>query len=171
MGKVLDAIARFFDMATTWLLAAMALLVFGNVVLRYGFNTGITVSEELSRILFIWLIFLGAASGVRRQEHMAVDYLVLRLSPGARRVCAAVANAVVLVCAGVLAWGSFVLVRVNAGTTSAVLEVPLSLVHGAGLVAGATMVLMALAAMLRPGHLRDPAVTDGAGAGDGGAGR
>ncbi|WP_437125406.1 TRAP transporter small permease subunit, partial [Geobacillus thermoleovorans] len=41
-------------------LAFMCILVFGNVVLRYGFNSGITWSEEMSRFLFIWMSFFGA---------------------------------------------------------------------------------------------------------------
>ena len=48
------------------LLAVMVVLVFGNVVLRYGFNSGITVSEELSRWLFVWMTFLGAIVGLQR---------------------------------------------------------------------------------------------------------
>ena len=42
------------------LLAAMVVMVFGNVVLRYLFDTGIDVSEELSRYFFVWLTFIGA---------------------------------------------------------------------------------------------------------------
>ena len=43
-------------MTTTVLaLVAMVIMVFGNVVLRYGFNKGITVSEEVSRWLFVWM--------------------------------------------------------------------------------------------------------------------
>jgi TRAP-type transport system small permease protein len=41
-------------------LAGMVIAVFGNVVLRYGFNSGINASEELSRLLFVWMVFLGA---------------------------------------------------------------------------------------------------------------
>jgi TRAP-type C4-dicarboxylate transport system permease small subunit len=41
------------------ILASMVILVFGNVVLRYGFNSGITFSEEVSRFLFVWMVFLG----------------------------------------------------------------------------------------------------------------
>ena len=41
-------------------LALMAILVFGNVVLRYAFDSGIAVSEELAWLFFVWLIFLGA---------------------------------------------------------------------------------------------------------------
>ena len=46
-------------------LALMVVMVFGNVVLRYGFNSGITVSEELSRWLFVWMTFLGAIVALR----------------------------------------------------------------------------------------------------------
>ena len=41
-------------------LALMVIMVFSNVVLRYVFNSGITATEELSRFLFLWLIFIGA---------------------------------------------------------------------------------------------------------------
>ena len=51
----------------------MVVLVFGNVVLRYGFNSGITVSEELSRWLLVWLTFLGAIVAVREHAHLGVD--------------------------------------------------------------------------------------------------
>ena len=60
-------------------LAVMVVLVFGNVVLRYGFNLGITVSEELSRLLFVWLTFLGAIVALREHGHLGVDMLVSRL--------------------------------------------------------------------------------------------
>ena len=56
--KVLEAVIAVF-------LLVMVVLVFGNVVLRYGFNLGITVSEEISRWLFVWMTFLGAIVAMR----------------------------------------------------------------------------------------------------------
>ena len=54
--------ARIERLATTGALlgAAMLAMVFGNVVLRYAFNSGITVSEELSRWAFVWMIWTAA---------------------------------------------------------------------------------------------------------------
>ncbi len=75
--------ARF---AIACLLGCMVVLVFGNVVLRYAFNQGITVSEELSRIFFIWLTFLGAVVAMRDHAHLGVDSLVRRLSPTGARI-------------------------------------------------------------------------------------
>ena len=48
MNRMIDGYCRVLDALIALLLAAMVVLVFGNVVLRYGFNSGITVSEEMS---------------------------------------------------------------------------------------------------------------------------
>src|SRR2546423_2066887 len=45
----------------------MMILVFGNVVLRYALNSGITMSEEMSRWLFVWMTFLGAIVALKEQ--------------------------------------------------------------------------------------------------------
>ena len=59
----------------------MVVLVFGNVVLRYGFNSGITISEELSRWLLVWLTFLGAIVALRRACASRRRQLVRTLPP------------------------------------------------------------------------------------------
>lgn len=64
MDKALDLYCRVLKFAIAICLAAMVALVFGNVVLRYVFNSGIAVSEELSRWLLVWLTFLDRKSVV-----------------------------------------------------------------------------------------------------------
>jgi TRAP-type transport system small permease protein len=68
-------------------LAFVVVLVFGNVVLRYVFNQGNTLSEELSRWLFVDLTFLGAIVVVREHGLVGVDTLVNRLPPAGKKVC------------------------------------------------------------------------------------
>src|SRR6476469_8973047 len=77
-------------------LALMVVMVFGNVVLRYGFNSGITVSEELSRWLFVWLTFLGAIVAMRDGAHLGMDSVVSRLPPAGRHACFFVSHALML---------------------------------------------------------------------------
>ena len=60
-------------------LGVMALAVFVNVVLRYGFGSGIAASEELSRLLFVWMVFIGATAAYPLGEHMAFTSLLLPL--------------------------------------------------------------------------------------------
>ncbi len=64
----------------------MLLLVFGNVVLRYGFNSGITVSEEVARMSFVWLIFLGTIIAFRTKQHLGVNMLLDRLPVMAQKI-------------------------------------------------------------------------------------
>ena len=67
---------RGIENAMALCLGIMALAVFINVVLRYGFGSGINASEELSRLLFVWMVFIGATAAYPAGEHMAFTSLV-----------------------------------------------------------------------------------------------
>src|SRR5689334_4879023 len=96
---------RFQRVATAAMagcLGVMALAVFVNVVLRYRFGSGIAASEELSRLLFVWMVFIGATAAYPTGEHMAFTSLValLRGKPGAMAVATVLIRLlVVLACA------------------------------------------------------------------------
>ena len=77
-------------------LAVMVVLVFGNVLMRYAFNSGITLSEELSRWIFVWITFLGAIVALREHGHLGTDMLVGRLPPAGRKACFALSG--LLIC-------------------------------------------------------------------------
>ena len=80
------ACVRVLEILIVVCLAVMAVLVFGNVVLRYAFDSGIAVSEELSRLLFVWLIFLGAILASVQHAHIGFDALMQRLPVAARKL-------------------------------------------------------------------------------------
>ena len=67
-----------------WLLLAMALLAFIQVVMRYLFHSGFSWGEELGRYLCLLLTFLGAALGVERGSHFSMDALNRILPEGAQ---------------------------------------------------------------------------------------
>ena len=56
ISSLINSFFRIMRLFTAICLAVMVVLVFGNVVLRYGFNSGIAFSEEMSRWAFVWLI-------------------------------------------------------------------------------------------------------------------
>lgn len=143
------AITRMLEGAIGVILAVMAVLVFGNVVLRYGFNSGIAVSEELARYLFIWLTFIGAAVALHEHAHLGVDALVRALSPAGQRVCAVVADLAMLAIVAILFKGSWTQVQINMATRSPVSEVPLAVIYVAGLAASTLMGLAVLRHLLR----------------------
>jgi gluconokinase len=110
-------------------LAVMAVSVFVNVVLRYGFGSGIAASEELSRLLFVWMVFIGATGAYPLGEHMAFTGLVagLRKHPGAMKVVTVVIRLLVLLACGLIGWGAWQQVVVGLDSYSVVLHYPTAL--------------------------------------------
>ena len=82
--KFIDGFCKVLNVVIALCLAVMVLLVFGNVVMRYGFNSGITLSEELSRWLFVWMTFMGAVIALKEHGHLGTDMLVGKLSPAGK---------------------------------------------------------------------------------------
>lgn len=90
--KWLDRLEEFIVAA---MLAAMTLVTFVQVVLRYAFNSGFTWALELTAIFFSLMIFVGMSYGIRVGAHIGVDALVRLMPAGLRR---ATSVAVVLGC-------------------------------------------------------------------------
>jgi TRAP-type transport system small permease protein len=116
------------------LLAVMVVLVFGNVVLRYVFNSGITVSEELSRWLFVWMTFLGAIVALKDNGHLGTDMLVSRFGRTGKRVFLVIAQVAMLFVTWLLLTGSLAQVRINWDVEAPVSTLSMAWVYGAGVV-------------------------------------
>lgn len=141
LNKLIDLLARSLSILMVLALGVMVVLVFTNVVLRYGFNSGLTVSEELSRWLFVWMTFLGAFVGLRDHTHLGTDTLIARLPISGKRVCFAIAHAVMLYMSWLMLQGSWIQLQINLDATSPVMEVSMGWFFGAG-------VLFSILAML-----------------------
>jgi len=92
------------------LLAAMTLLTFVLVILRYCFNSGLSWGLEATEYMFGWLIFIGIAYGVKVGSHIGVDVVVRRLSPGMQRVVGMLAVALALLYAALMCYGGYIYV-------------------------------------------------------------
>lgn len=149
--------ARTIDGLIVAGMACMALLVFGNVVLRYGFNSGITASEELSRLLFVWLTFLGAIVAMGEKAHLGVDTLVRRLSPSGKRLCLIVSDLLILTCCGIVAVGGWRQAVVNLDNVSPVTGIPNAWLYAGAVVAAVGIASYVVRSLWRAitGQLRD----------------
>jgi TRAP-type transport system small permease protein len=130
--KAIDALCRCFGHLMVACMALMVLMVFGNVVLRYGFNSGITASEELSRWLFVWMTFLGAIVAVRNHAHLGTDSLVSRLPRAGKKACFVLAHLLMLYMCWLMAQGAWQQTVINYGTTSAVMEASMAWFYASG---------------------------------------
>lgn len=107
-------------------LGVMALAVFLNVVLRYGFGSGIAASEELSRLLFVWMVFIGATAAYPAGEHMAFTGFVagLRHHPKSLQVLTVLIRCLVIASCVMLGRGAWQQVDVGFASNSVVLGYP-----------------------------------------------
>jgi TRAP-type C4-dicarboxylate transport system permease small subunit len=135
-GGFVDLYFRAIKALLALLMAAMVVLVFGNVVMRYVFNSGIAVSEELSRWLFVWMVFLGAIVGLREHAHLGVDSFVKMLPPTGRKICFALSHALMLYAAVLLTEGAWKQTVLNWDTTAPASGLSVGFFYAAGLVFG-----------------------------------
>lgn len=139
MPLPLQWLFKAFDVLVVIFMALMSLLVFANVVLRYGFSSGIAFSVEVSRLFFIWVIFLGSAVALAKGAHLSVDTLVSRLPRKARFACFLVSYGLMLWCCWLLAKGSWSLTLIEWSNRAALSGLPVGLNYVAALVAAITM--------------------------------
>ena len=132
-------------------LAIMVLAVFINVVLRYGFNSGVPASEELSRLLFVWMVFIGATLAYPQGEHMAFTSLVASLQrrPLILKAVTALIRVLVILACVLVAIGAWQQVRVGMDSRSVVLGYPAALLPLPALLSAAAIALMALVELVR----------------------
>ena len=108
----------------------MVLLIFVNVVGRYVFRQGITESEEIARILFVWLTYLGAILCFKTNSHVVVDILITFLHGVTRKIVNLISNVLLSGILGLTFYYSLSLIKVNMGTLTPLTKVPLSIVEG-----------------------------------------
>jgi len=149
LNKLIEGYCKLLGLIIAASLAVMVVLVFGNVVARYAFNSGITVSEELSRWLFVWLTFLGAIVGLRERAHLGSDMLVSRVSVTGKKVCLFLTHVLMLFICWLLFKGSLDQVMVNLESSSAAMEVPMSIFYASGMVCAASSAVILVAHLLR----------------------
>lgn len=134
LQKLNDRLARVLSFIMVLILVLMVVLVFTNVVLRYAFNSGISISEELSRWLFVWMIFLGSYVGLHEHGHLGTDSLVSRLPLRGKKFCLVLGHLIMLYMCWMLFSGTWAQLKINLETTSPVMGASMAIFFGSGLV-------------------------------------
>ena len=107
------------------ILVALIVSVSSNVVGRSLFNHSLPWADELARMLFIWLVFIGAAAAFSRYEHIAVDALVRRLPLRLAHMLYLLQHLIITGLMVVMMWGGYQVLTRSSGR-SAIMGVPLS---------------------------------------------
>ena len=95
------------ETAIAVLLGLMTIVTFINVVLRYGFNTGLIWGLEITTFLFAWLVLFGVSYAVKVTAHLGVDAVINLFGAGPRRILATVAGIICIIYAALLLKGAW----------------------------------------------------------------
>jgi TRAP-type C4-dicarboxylate transport system permease small subunit len=134
MNRSIDGVCRVIEIVIATLLAVMVVMVFGNVVLRYAFNSGIIVSEELSRWLFLWVTFLGAIVALKEHAHLGSDFLISRLPILGKKICLVLGHLLMLYATWLVFSGALAQTRINLDVEAPVTGASMAFVYGTGVV-------------------------------------
>jgi TRAP-type C4-dicarboxylate transport system permease small subunit len=131
-----------------WVCLGLMLVLVADVFLgvwsRYVLQATFQWYDEVARLCFVWMVFLGAASAVRRGAHFRLHLLIDRLGPRVRRVNDLVVGLLVVVFGGVLVAGGVAMWPVARRQVSDSLELSMVWFYGALPVGGALMILFSI---------------------------
>ncbi|WP_293448384.1 TRAP transporter small permease [Planktotalea sp.] len=101
------AVNEIEETAIALILGLMTLITFTNVVLRYGFNTGLIWGLEMVTFLFAWLVLFGISYAVKITAHLGVDAIINLFDAPKKRILAIVAVGVCIAYAFLLTKGAW----------------------------------------------------------------
>jgi TRAP-type C4-dicarboxylate transport system permease small subunit len=122
-------LVRSLEWILIFILGFMVVLVFGNVVLRYGFNSGILFSEEVSRFLFVWMVFLGSVLMLRDNGHLGVHTLTKKLPLAGKKFCKLLSDLITLAVCVLLSVGAWQIIGLNMANIAPISGIPLGVVY------------------------------------------
>lgn len=149
LKTVIDGFYKLLDVVMVLCMIVMLILVFINVVLRLGFNSGIDFAEEVPRFAFVWLAFVGGVVGMHRRTHLGVDMVVSALPVLGRKICWGISQAVMAVCSVYILYGTWLQHDVLVGNASAVLQLSMIWVYGISYLTGGAITLICLSNLVR----------------------
>jgi TRAP-type C4-dicarboxylate transport system permease small subunit len=149
LKKLLDTLFKAVEILIAFFLALMIILVFMNVVFRYLFSKGFAWSEEIARLCFIYLVYLGSIGAMRDNQHLIIDSILSRVPRIAQKIIYFLVQAGIIWLMFILTRGSWLLMLQNLRDRWVATHFPTYLVYASGFITGIAIGIIALANMFR----------------------
>ena len=147
--KILDALFKGVEILIAFFLAVMIILVFMNVVFRYLFSKGFAWSEEIARLCFIYLVYLGSIGAMRDNRHLLIDSILIRVPVLWQKIIYFLIQVCIIWLMVILTQGSWGLVFQNLHDNWVATKFPTFLVYASGLITGIAIGIISLANLFR----------------------
>ena len=149
MKKIVDGIYRILCWIIVLFMGAMTVMVFVNTALRYLTSTSIIASEEISRFLFVWCIFIGGIVALADDIHIKVELLTERLPAVAQKGLLVVVYAAILAISVIIACGGWSQTVLNLRNYAPATDIPLAVQNVSAFICGIGMALISLARLIQ----------------------
>ena len=144
MKKIIDLLFVVLKLFAAFCLVAMIVMVFGNVVLRYAFNSGITVSEELSSWGLTWMTYTAGLIALREHGHLGFDAVLTKFPPFVQRILLAIAHVLMIGMMWLFLDGSWQQTVINLGNLAPASGISLGALYGVGILFSVIAILVLL---------------------------
>ena len=142
MIRLADLLFTLLKICAAILLVAMLVMVFGNVVLRYFFNQGITVSEELSSWCLTWMTYTAGLIALREHGHLGFDGFLKMLPAAGQRALLSIAHLVMIAIMVLFLHGSWLQAGINLGNMAPASGLSLAALYGVGVLFSSIAILI-----------------------------
>ncbi len=149
MKGIINKLFKGIEILIAIFLMVMIGMMFMNVVLRYFFSKGFAWSEEIARICFIYLVYLGSIEAAKDNRHLLIDSLLLKLKPPAQRIVYSLIQLCIIWLMAILTIGSFGLMKQNLNDRWVATQFPIYLVYLSGLILGVSIILISIANLIQ----------------------
>lgn len=143
-----DKLFRVIEIIIAIFLAVMIALTFMNVVLRQ-FGKGFAWSEEVTRICFIYLIYLGSIIAARENQHLMIDTLMCKLPKAGQTVLYVIIEILTIGLMGFLAMGAYQNAYNNRNDYWVATHFPVFMVHIVGAILGVAVIIISIVNLYR----------------------
>lgn len=159
MNRLLNSLFKGIEILISIALAVMIILVFLNVILRFVFDTGFAWSEEVARICFIYLVYLGSIEAMRDNRHLMIESVIVRIPPMAQKLLYTAIQGIIIWLMISLTSGSLGLMSQNFHNKWVATGLPVWFVYLAGFILGISITLLAIGNIVKLWVLKN-SVTD-----------
>jgi len=154
MAAVIERLSYICARLTGIVVVALAVCLVGSLLtsifFRYIVGQALSWPEEISLILFTWLVLLAGSLGVREGFHVRLTFVSSRLPALMRRALDRVITMAVCTFGLILIYSGFDLVERTAKHLTATLRLPLDYLNYSVPVCGALIVLHCISILLSP---------------------
>lgn len=149
LGQTIGFLTKLLNGILAILLALMVIIVFSNVIGRYFLGSSLAWSEEVSRFLFIWLVFFGAILAYINDEHLALDILTKVLPKKGSQLIAVIADLLVIYALSLITIGGYKITVENMTWLSPAASIPYGYVYIVVPFTGSILIIQAVLKIFR----------------------